>query len=288
MLNDRFIGSALRCPHCGADFDYAAGAPSLYCRGERRHCFDISSSGYLSLAGPKQSGGGDSKELISARSAFLEAGYFSGIADALCALASRYAAGGLVLDAGSGDGYYTLKIAAAAGCDICGFDLSKHGADAAARAAKASLRGSEGGGGGIAPAMFCVGGIFDLPVKDGSLDAIFNIFAPCAAEEFYRVLKPGGCLIVAGAGENHLMSLKAVLYDEPRKNTERNDLPKNMSQIEKTEVKYNMDIRKGDDVMALFSMTPYYYRTSCINGDKLKSLSRLIAEADVDIYVFRK
>jgi 23S rRNA (guanine745-N1)-methyltransferase len=53
-----------------------------------------------------------------------------------------------------------------------------------------------------------VASIFALPVQNASLDAVTNLFAPCAEEEFLRVLKPNGHLLLVGAGERHLMGLK--------------------------------------------------------------------------------
>ena len=62
-------------------------------------------------------------------------------------------------------------------------------------------------------AFFGVAGIYTLPLQDASVDAVVSLFAPICEEEFLRVLKPGGILIAAGAGREHLGALKRVLYD---------------------------------------------------------------------------
>ena len=66
---------ALRCPVCGAEMaeDATSGAGVLYCRGAKKHTFDRARSGYVHLA-PRHSGGGDAKEAVRARTAFLSAG----------------------------------------------------------------------------------------------------------------------------------------------------------------------------------------------------------------------
>lgn len=45
-----------------------------------------------------------------------------------------------------------------------------------------------------------------------------DVFAPFAREEFLRFLKPGGWLIYAVPGPEHLFGLKQALYDTPYKN----------------------------------------------------------------------
>ena len=190
------ILSALACPVCGGGFALSENKKSLVC--EKRHCFDIASSGYVNFCG---SHGGDSKELVRARREFLSLGYYRPIADAAVELLGKYAPEGVVADLGCGEGYYG-DIIARAGYKLCGFDLSKPAVEAAAKRKNPS-------------AFFAVGGVFELPLKDESCAALTNIFAPCAEKEYTRVLKKGGCLIVIGAGEDqdlHLLrSAQAVI-----------------------------------------------------------------------------
>ena len=136
QINERVL-SALRCPVCGAELraDMMQGAGSLYCTGERRHSFDMARSGYVHLA-PRHSGGGDSKDAVRARTAFLSEGYYSVAADALCELLGAHLPSGLVVDAGCGEGYYTNRVAREGRYAVCGFDLSRDAVDAAAKAAR--------------------------------------------------------------------------------------------------------------------------------------------------------
>ena len=268
------------CPHCGADLSLTENKKSLVCGGERKkHCFDLASSGYVNFAPPSQSGSGDSKEAIRARTAFLETDSYLNICNAVSSAVDKYCRGGLVIDAGCGEGYYTNNIARTYGGDVVGFDLSKYGVEAAAKSARRN---------GVENSFFGVGSVFSLPVKDSAADAVVNIFAPCVEEEYCRVLKKGGVLITAGAGEDHLLGLKKALYDTTYKNTERDDMPKGMSLVEEIRVAYDLALEGNELIAALFSMTPYYYRTGEQDRKKLSELNSLNTEIDVKIKIFRK
>ena len=45
------------------------------------------------------------------------------------------------------------------------------------------------------------------------MDIVINMFAPVSYEEFGRVLKKGGYLIIGASGAKHLYEMKGVLYD---------------------------------------------------------------------------
>jgi len=104
-LNPSLV-DCLACPVCGATMEVSEDRKSLLCRGDgRRHLFDGGGSGYVPLS--RHGGGGDSKEAVRARSSFLQYGYYDPAARALTELVSAYTPdGGLVLDAGCGEGYY--------------------------------------------------------------------------------------------------------------------------------------------------------------------------------------
>ncbi|MBE6604652.1 MAG: methyltransferase domain-containing protein [Ruminococcaceae bacterium] len=264
----------LRCPVCGAGIEKKEN--SLLCVGARRHCFDFAAQGYVNVAGAKAAGGGDDATLIAARTAFLSAGHYSPFAARICALLDAYAGGRCVLDAGCGEGYYTNTVARA-GYRVIGVDLSKRGVRAGAKAAQ-----REG-----LDTLFAVAGIYTLPVLDGVLDAVVSLFAPIAEAEFLRVLKPGGILITAGAGRAHLFDLKRVLYDTPRENEARADLPTTMHALHTETLDFTMQLQKGA-LADLFAMTPYYYRTSREGAARLEALNALDVGAQMDIHVYQK
>ena len=265
----------LKCPVCGKEMDRADNV--LFCKGERRHTFDVAGAGYVNLASSKAAGGGDDAALIQARTAFLEKECYRPIADAVCQALYAYAGEhATVLDAGCGEGYYAAQMSKK-GYAVLGLDLSKRGVTHAAKKAK-----REG-----LNAFFCVAGIFELPLADASVDAVVSLFAPVAEEEFLRVLKPGGVLVLVGAGEEHLFSLKRVLYDTPYRNEPRADLPTRMTRIAAERVRYCFEA-DNTTLSELFSMTPYYYRTSKEGVARLAATPSLAVDVDAEILVYQK
>ncbi|MBQ2735082.1 MAG: 23S rRNA methyltransferase A, partial [Clostridia bacterium] len=100
--------------------------------------------------------------------------------------------------------------------------------------------------------------------------------------------KPGGHLLLVGAGERHLMGLKSAIYDNPYENTGRADLPKAMEPIAVHRLRYDISVESSAAIAALFSMTPYYWRTSPKDRAKLDALQHLSTEVNFDIFLFRK
>ena len=206
----------LVCPVCKSEL--YRDEKSYFCRGEKRHCYDISSSGHVNLC-PGRATGGDDKKAVRSRTEFLNLGYYQPIADKICEILSSLTEDCFVVDAGCGEGYYTNRVAKSTGAKTYGFDLSKEAIISASKSAKRQ---------GINNVVFGVGGIYELPVGDSSADAITNIFAPCAEFEFERVLKENGLLIVVTAGKNHLYGLKEAIYETVHTNEARADMPQNM------------------------------------------------------------
>ncbi len=283
-LHPRLVSDVLICPTCGAPLHISPDGRSVLCGGSKTHCFDGGGGGYLPLA-PRHSGGGDAKEAVRYRTAFLSKGYYRPAADALCDLVdSLLPSVALLLDAGCGEGYYSNRLADR-GFGVLGVDLSKFAVDAAAKAANRAR--------GNAPARtaFAVGSVFELPVRDACVHAVTNVFAPCAPAEYARVLTEGGYLIVACAGEDHLLGLKQCIYDDPYLNDPRRDLPEEDSPlvlVDKKNAHFSIDVAGGDDLKALFSMTPYYWRTSPAGHERLMEREHLTTSVSFDFYVYQK
>lgn len=266
----------MRCTVCGESLLLSDDGRSALCRGGRRHCFDFSKDGYLSFP---MSSGGDSKGAVDARRSFLEKKYYescaNAVSDAVCKYVNEDA---IIIDAGCGEGYYTSMLAGRVG-GVIGFDLSKFACSAAAKRAKRE---------GTDNLLYSTASVFELPVMDGAADAVVNIFAPCAEDEFKRSLRDGGFLFVVGAGSEHLMGLKRVLYDNVYENGERADLPRSMEHIDRIVAHREIRVEGKEDIAALFSMTPYYWRTSEADREKLNELSHLETAVEFEINIYRK
>ena len=268
------VTELLCCPICGTACSVDETGKTLRCGGPRTHCYDFSRSGYLNLAGP-HSGSGDLKSAVRARTLFLESGYYAPLSDTVNGLLDEIGAKN-VLDAGCGEGYYTNRMARNRA--VLGVDLSSAGIDHAAKSAKREKT----------DVGFVVASLFTMPVFDQSMDAITNLFAPCAEEEFERILKPEGYLIVVAAGKRHLFGLKRVLYDNPYFNPGRADLPQRMKLLSQKNLTYEITVEGRAAIDALFSMTPYYWRTSEHDRARLDVLESLKTEVDFDIYLYKK
>ena len=273
------IEKIFACPVCGCEMTVTEDGKSALCLGRnpkgKSQCFDFSADGYLSLGQT----GGDSKEAVRARTLFLEKDYYRPAALAVADAVKRYAGGcRTLIDAGCGEGYYTSLLSQQAEMTV-GFDLSRfacaHGAKKARREEKNDL-------------LYATASVFELPLRSGCADAVTNIFAPCAEEEYCRVLRDGGLLFVVGAGRDHLMGLKRAIYDQTYENAERADLPKTMKQVDRTVSTHTVSVEGREDIAALFSMTPYYWRTRESDKEKLMRLERLETEISFEINIYQK
>ena len=133
-----------------------------------------------------------------------------------------------------------------------------------------------------------VASVTDLPVPDESVDLILNVFAPEADAEFFRVLRKGGVLLRVVPCEEHLMGLKAAVYDTPRPNPAPQYAPDGFSLIERVDVRSTLTLNSTEEIQNLFSMTPYYYKTSVQDREKLTSLSSLTTELAFCIFAYKK
>ena len=283
----------LSCPHCGGVLRREGG--SLLCDGRtgRKHCYDIAAAGYVNLLPPGKGGNahtGDDAGMIAARSAFLRGGYYDCISDAAAEIAYKALGEGrreiAFCDAGSGEGYHTrrmaCRLAEVSGLPVigCGIDASKKGAAAGAKGCR-----------DLSDAVrlsFAAGNIFSLTVADDSLDVVFSLFAPIPAEEVTRTLRDDGILVVVAAGPRHLWELRCLLYDEPREGNAEAATPAGFVLSHKETVRKTVHIPHEADLQALFTMTPFYYRTPEAGRVRLSETPSLDVSVEADIYVFRK
>ncbi len=240
------------------------------------HNFDISKYGYVNLLMSQQSSSkrhGDDTLMVKARRDFLEKGFYKPLRDEIMKAVSKNAdKSSCIADIGCGEGYYTGALFDSFS-NVCGIDISKD----ALRYASKALKQYE----------FSVASAFDLPFADSSLDALLNIFAPSPYSEFKRVLKSDGVLIKAVPLEEHLWELKRAVYDEPYKNKpeKRDDELFYLSSFK--ELKYKIDLNSNEDILNLFKMTPYYYKTGRKETERLMNLSLLSTTVHFGVEVYK-
>lgn len=267
------------CPICGKRLHPIE--KSLRC--ENSHSFDRGRSGYVHLLPSNRQNAklpGDNPDMVRARRNFLQKGYYAHLLDALCEAAGKYLPEhGVLLDAGCGEGYYTKGVREHLAnlqhsCDCYGVDISKTAADLAARSDKQT--------------DYAVGSVFHLPVQSGSCDMVMSIFAPYCGEEFRRVLKTDGCLVMAIPSAKHLWELKCAVYDKPYENAVKDYELEGFAFTQRLLAKREITLESPQDIADLFSMTPYAYRTGERERERLAALKTLTTQTEFEILVYHQ
>lgn len=179
----------------------------MYCANG--HSFDVARSGYINLLQPQDRRSkepGDAAAAVAARRRLHERGVTKPLLDALSTIVSP-SPRDVVLDAGCGDGFCLGELARAAGFKGHGIDISIPAINTAAR---------------LYPEQEWVVANADrfIPYADGSFSIILSITARMNAEEFRRVLRPDGRLLVAIPSPRDLIELRGVGRDRVARTVE--------------------------------------------------------------------
>ena len=262
----------LLCPICAAPLRQT----DKTFRCDANHSFDMARQGYVNLL-PVQNkrslNPGDTREQVLSRRAFLEAGFYAPIADALCAAARELNCAGPILDVGCGEGWYSTRLASALDAPLTGLDISKE----AVRCAAAKYKN----------AQWVCGSAARLPVADGSVGLLTSLFALTVPEEFKRVLRPEGYYFQVLAQEDHLLGLKSIIYPtltHKEKNTTP-DLP-GFTLVRQIPIRFTFTV-EGAQVQNLLSMTPHVYRISKEGAQRLAETETLTDTASAVLNVYR-
>ncbi len=271
------MNSLFRCPLCAAPL--TQGDRTYTC--PNGHSYDRAAEGYTHLlpANQKHSKNpGDDKQMVAARCAFLGRGYYAPLRDTMVQLAVRLTENipsPVLFDSGCGEGYYTAGLSQALpNAQIAGIDISKF---AVKRAAKRVKQGE-----------FAVASAYHLPIPDSSVHLLTNIFSPLSVDEFARILVPGGHFIYVVPSERHLWQMKQVLYESPYKNPVKQEAYTDFVWQEVIPLRYTVTLDRQDDIMSLFSMIPYAWKTSREGVERLAQLNTLETEIGFDIHVYRR
>lgn len=244
------LASIFMCPLCNGTFTVRSGR-TLVCPD--MHAFDVAREGYVNLI-PAQAKNskepGYNKELMQARHEFFETDGYGPVAAAMAdmTLAAASSDTARILDAGCGEGYYLRVLRDyAPQFDIVGTDVSRFGMRTASRLDPTGA--------------FAVANSYHLPLPDSSVDILISHFSPNPIDEFARVLRPGGSLLIGSPGADHLFSLKAAVYETPRRHDEEKHgvHDRRFVHSERKVVRYALSISDSRTLDALFGMTPYSY-----------------------------
>lgn len=271
---------ALACPTCGLPLTQHGGA--LVCPA--RHAFDIARQGYVNLLSGTAAGGtADTPAMVEARSAFLGKGHYAPIADAVAdaaATALEDGPAGCVAEVGAGTGYYLGavldRLPDRAGLAL---DVSKA---AAKRAARAHTR--------IAAIVCDVWG--RLPVRDGTVALVLDVFAPRNPAEFLRVLAPGGAIVIVTPTAEHLREIVGPLgllgVDEHKGERLERALGGRFKRVASSRVTRTLTLAH-DDIRELAGMGPSAWHAAADLNARVDALPDSVAVTlSVDVAVFRR
>lgn len=260
---------------------------SLRC--ESGHSFDIARQGYvnsLPVQKKRSKDPGDSKEMIIARQNFLNAGLYQPVSEHLSQLVKNLlpTQQSCIIDAGCGEGYYLDRLGQMlneqmpeADHNLIGLDISKWAVQAAAKRNK--------------NISWLVGTNAQIPVQPESTDMIICMFGFYDLERMAEKLKPGGLVILAEAGSEHLIELRELIYSEVRRTPLpdlRDALAEQFSLVKEERLTFNPDTLDAQQVQDLMVMTPHLYRASYEGKQQAQSLTELQITADVVFRVLQK
>lgn len=266
------------CPICGLPLNDGSIKQKICPKG---HCFDSAREGYINLlVGGKGGTHGDNREMVDARRKFLSRGYYLPLAERIKQhVISATPRGGVMLDLGAGEGYYTSIFTDAlynrdGVANVFAIDISK---DAVKVLAKKL------------PLVRCaVASCYKLPIETSLVDCLVLLFSPLAISEIRRVLKPCGRFIMAFPDERHLFGLKEAIYDEPYLNRPMSTEIDGFKIVSEESLEYKITLTGKDEIESLFKMTPYAYRTGAKERGRLESLEELTTEIAFRILVYEK
>lgn len=259
----------LKCPICGG----ALGARdnSLVCT--QGHTFDVSRKGYVHFA-PNAKPSRYDRTLFEARRRVVNARFYAPMRTAILDAVTRYAPNAQVsLDAGCGDGSFTRALHR--GGQMLALDLSK---DAIALAATRSD-----------PILWMVADLTRMPVADGCVDVLFDLFSPAHYEAFSRVLTRDGILVKVVPQSGYLQEIRAAAGEQLRHDTYSNaPVVKLLSErfhvleTKRVTAEFQLNEAEASDFLA---MTPLLFH---VDAQAIAPQSIGTITVDVDVLVAKK
>ena len=197
----------LLCPVRDCHLDLERGGRRLYCTCG--HSFDFARSGYVNLLQPQERRSklpGDTADAVAARRRLHDRGVTGPLLQGITSILEPLATD-VVLDAGCGDGFYLGSLAEQFGFDAHGVDISIPAIDAAARRFPKCE-------------WIVANADRQIPYADQSFSIILSITARMNTEEFQRVLRNDGRLLVAIPAPEDLIELRGVGRDRAARTIE--------------------------------------------------------------------
>ena len=107
-------------------------------------------------------------------------------------------------------------------------------------------------------------------------------------KEFNRVLKDNGYFIRVLPDTDHLLGIKEVLYEKVILNLMKEKDINGFKLVDEIHIKDEITLKSKEEIYDLFTMTPYYYKTSKESISKLLKLDSLKTEVSFVLLVYKK
>lgn len=263
----------LMCPVCRKQLELT----DKTWRCKNNHSYDVAKQGYVNLhvvQHKHSKNPGDTPESVQARRAFLSAGHYAPLQQAVVekikALRIEH-----LLDIGCGEGYYTDAMQSEV-MQCIGVDIAKNAVQVAAKLNK--------------DVTWVVGTGATLPVMDQSIDLCSSLFSPIPKEEILRVLKPNAYLMVVTPAPQHLYAMREALFEE----VQAHDPHKFVHQLEDTfELleEHVIDapmLLSQQELKHLIAMTPYAYKAKAERRNDLEAKEQYALNAQFQLFIFQK
>ncbi|ATG77414.1 putative RNA methyltransferase [Pseudoalteromonas sp. 1_2015MBL_MicDiv] len=231
-----------QCPLC----NHALLKTDSTLRCANNHSFDVAKEGYVNLLPVQQKNSkqpGDSLEMVQARRAFLERGYYGFLQENLSDIISNISAN-TIIDLGCGEGFYTQAIASKTNAVVYGVDISKSAVKYAAKR--------------YSNCNFSVASISQAPFESQFADVLVSVFAPLFEQELERLANQNATLVVASPGPCHLKELKSYIYSKVNEHTEISS-PKGFQKSEQALLTEHVAL-SFTDIKDLIMMTPFAWK----------------------------
>lgn len=269
------------CPLCNEEFK--RDNKKFVC--ENNHSFDMAKQGYLNLHIKRNSKNpGDDKDMVIARRDFLNSGFYEEISNCVNDALVKYKKDKMtVVDIGCGEGYYTKRAYDRLGSD--GVEVDFYALDISKEAVLQGAKSYKG-------INWLVASASEMPFKEKTFDLGIVMFTKVFGSEYARVLNDDGILIIVTPNRNHLIDIKEVVYDKVKFESYNpmTDLNGKFEHLEHLNVDYKKTLVGSENIMNLFNMTPYRWRSPREGVKRLEGLESLDIRVDinVDIYKLKK
>lgn len=241
------------------------------------HSYDVAKQGYVNLhvvQHKHSKNPGDTPVSVQARRAFLSAGHYAPLQQAVVQKIRALRIENL-LDIGCGEGYYTAAMQGEV-LQCVGVDIAKNAVQVAAK---------------LNPAVtWVVGTGATLPVLDHCIDVCTSLFSPIPQQEILRVLKPQGYLLVVTPAPEHLLAMRQALFEEVKPHEPEKfitQLQDTFDLVDASVVETPLQLNQSD-LIHLIAMTPYAYKAKAERRQALEQQTQFDVTAQHQIYLFQK